>query len=448
MEFKVTAVDPQSGVFKTFFYDNETSSLKDVDGKDIVPVIQAASGFTAAAVSKDTPLGKTSPKILKISLGLSCNYECEYCSQRFVPRAAETNPGDVNAFVADLDNWVKTDPEKIEFWGGEPFVYIKTMRPLAEALRVKYPNTRFTVITNGSMLNAELNEWLYNMGFEVGISHDGPGQEVRGPDPLKDPVQREAILALYRKLAPEGRISFNAMLNRKNISRDEISRFFVELTGDKNVPIGEGGIVDAYDEGGVESSLRPEDAARYRNLAFAEIRTGRASQFQVIKMKVATFVNGIRTRRPASVVGQKCSMDKEDQIAVDLRGNVLTCQNVSSESVAPNGESHKIGHVSNLDAVKLNTATHWSHRSECPKCPMLQICQGACMFLEGNLWETTCNNAYSDAVPIFAAGIEFLTGFAPIMIEGPHRADRHAIWAPPVPKQKVIPIVPVGEANV
>ena len=40
------------------------------------------------------------------------------------------------------------------------------------------------------------------------------------------------------------------------------------------------------------------------------------------------------------------------------------------------------------------------------------------MFLEGPLWEASCNNAYSDALPIFAAGIEFLTGLVPVYIEG------------------------------
>ena len=121
-------------------------------------------------------------------------------------------------------------------------------------------------------------------------------------------------------------------------------------------------------------------------------------------------------------------MDKTDSIAVDLRGNVLTCQNVSAASNAPNGQPHRIGHVSDLASVKLNTATHWSKREDCPSCPMLQICQGSCMFLEGPLWDRSCDNAFSDAVPIFAAGIEFLTGLVPFHIEGELRDDRKDIF--------------------
>jgi uncharacterized protein len=247
-------------------------------------------------------------------------------------------------------------------------------------------------------------------------------------DPLHDPEQRAAIMALYARLAPQGRISFNAMINRENASRAAIQRFFIELTGDSSVPIGEGSFVDAYDEGGIAHSLRPDELHAYRNLTFHEIRTGQAGNVQAVSSKTASFVNSIRSRRPASSLGQKCGMDKTDSIAVDLRGNVLTCQNVSAASNAPNGQPHRIGHVSDLASVKLNTATHWSKRDDCPNCPMLQICQGSCMFLEGPLWDRSCDNAFSDAVPIFAAGVEFLTGLVPIHIDGPQRDDRKDIF--------------------
>lgn len=50
------------------------------------------------------------------------------------------------------------------------------------------------------------------------------------------------------------------------------------------------------------------------------------------------------------------------------------------------------------------------------------------MFLEGPLWDASCDNAYSDALPIFAAGIEFLTGLIPVHIDGELRGDRKDIF--------------------
>ena len=442
--FKITALNPATKDTTVFLYDAHTSSLTDTRGRSLLDITETFNGVQGVlTTSKDTPNGKVTPRLLKISLGLSCNYECEYCSQRFVPRANETNPGDITGFLESIDEWVTEAPERIEFWGGEPLVYWKTLKPLAEKLRSKYPSAEFSIITNGSLLTKEINNWLVALGFRVGISHDGPGQSVRGPDPLDDLATKEAILSLYRRLAPLKRISFNAMINRENISRAAVQKFFIDLTGDKEVPIGEGSFVDAYDEGGLASSLREDETHAYRNNAFREIRTGMANNFANVTQKMVTFIESLRTRRPSSLLAQKCGMDNPESMAVDLRGNVLTCQNVSSKGVAPNGESHIIGTTKDIAAARLTTSTHWSHRDECVKCPVLQICAGACMFLEGPLWEATCDNAYSDNVVVLAAAIEYLTGYVPMQIEGPHRADRHDIWKaqPGKPSaRKVIPI--------
>ena len=168
--FIIHTLIPGGQAGPTLQYDNQTSELTNLQAGQ--PVVRSFAAVQLAshpfATSQATPARKDSPRVLKISLGLSCNYECEYCSQRFVPRAAETNPAEVHAFVAGLDGWVTLPPERIEFWGGEPLVYIKTLRPLAHALRLKYPGAGFSVITNGSLLNADINQWLDDMGFSVG----------------------------------------------------------------------------------------------------------------------------------------------------------------------------------------------------------------------------------------------------------------------------------------
>jgi uncharacterized protein len=447
-EFRVHAVGPDNSK-KVFLYDNSASTLVDAEtGRSVVPVSPRPMP-EVLRTSRETPNSKKSPKVLKISLGLSCNYECEYCSQRFVPRAAETNPALVESFVSGLDEWVTEPPERVEFWGGEPLVYIKTLRPLAEAVRAKYPNAEFGLITNGSLLNPEINEWIDRLGFHVGMSHDGPGQHVRGPDPLDDPESRAGVVDLWKRLHPQKRISFNAVLNRHNTSRAAIQEFFTNLTGDPLMPVGEGTLLDAYDSGGLGLSLQPQEDIDFRRSAFKELREGRAGNFNVVVEKIRRFVEAVAGRIPATALGQKCGMDNPNNIAVDLHGNVLTCQNTSIAGVAPNGESHKIGHVSDLANVKLKTSTHWSRREECPKCPVLYLCAGSCMYLEGPLWDASCNNAFADNIVLFAAAIEFLTGHIPVYIEGPQREDRKDIFGQftqpdDKPKKRVIPIQQVA----
>lgn len=448
MKFAISAIKPD-GNLTTLLYDNMTSELTWSDGKPVIPV-EAGEFKDATAISVTEPGRKGEIKTLKISLGLSCNYECSYCSQRFVPHADSSNPDDIEPFLEQLTDALIEPPQKIEFWGGEPFVYWKTLKPLAERLRAMYPEAEFLMITNGSLLDSEKNEWIDRMGFGVGLSHDGPGYHARGADPMSDPEKRAAILDLWSRLQPQGRMSINAMMHKDNRSRAAVESWLVEHFGE-GVGIGEGAFIDPYDDGGMASTFSSaQDHIEYRQLAFRELRSGLASRFGISGEKIKDFVDSIRRARPASAVGQKCGMDRKDNIATDLHGNVLTCQNVSAAATAPNGQPHKIGHISNLQAVKMRTATHWSRREGCSSCPVLQLCKGSCMFLEGALWDAGCDAAYSDNIPFFAAGVEFLTGCVPYHIDGDFREDRKDIFGQvhgtqgSNPKKKIIPIQPVA----
>ena len=417
---------------KIFTYDNINSILKDDQGNIIKDEKFKNRNLTwdeAPQTSKETPNGKF-PYInwLKIQLGFSCNYSCEYCSQRFIPHNEETDgtPRDVQVFLKNIDTWLFSAPKRIEFWGGEPFVYWKTLKPLVEFLRQRYPSdtTSMLITTNGSLLTYEINEWLDKMDMSVAISHDGPGQWVRGPDPLDDPEQKKIILDCYNRLLGKkyGGVSFNSMINRHNNDRAKVQEWFENLLGKKNIyNLGEGGFIDPYDEGGIANSLQNKDEGKeFRTRSINQIRNNQNTKFGQLNDRINDWIFSISVHRPAYTLGQKCGMDDPQTIAVDLKGNVLTCQNVSNIAVAPNGQSHKIGHVSKLENVKLKTATHWNKRKECKDCPVLQVCKGSCMFLEDTenqkLWTMACNNAYNDHIPLFAAAIEKMTGYLPYKI--------------------------------
>ena len=447
---------------KTFYYDNQTNTLKDSDGKiyENPPEKRYVGKTPVVPFDKNSPLKKSKKvKMVKIQMGLSCNYSCSYCSQRFVERPPETNKKDIDNFLALFDNLEFDEQQglKIEFWGGEPFVYWKTMKPLAEALRDRFSHwkkpPRFSVITNGSILTREICAWLMYMGFSVGISHDGPGQFVRGPDPLDDPESKKIMLEFYKTMRPMARVSFNSMLNNQNRSRKAVYDWFVNLTGDENVRLGEGGIVDAYDEDGIQNSLQTKkDHFEFRQTSFNDIYSTKGKiGFVGILDKIDGFIRDVMTHKNADFLGQKCGMDDPEIIAIDMKGNVLTCQNVSAVEPAMNGESHLGGNLADYDNVTLKSATHWKNREDCSNCPSLHICKGACMFLDGKFWETSCNNAYSDTIPLFALAFEKITGYIPVYINNdilpPERRD---IWGTILEhkeetKKKVIPIKIVTE---
>jgi uncharacterized protein len=461
-KFEIRSLHPVNQEETTIYYDSSISTLTWADGTSVVDNVLLSPEVTSPAKIN---FGKKNLKAVKIQLGLSCNFECEYCSQRFVPHADSSNPSDVQPFVDTMSSWFEGGEDglglgaRVEFWGGEPFVYWKTLKPLAEAIKQKYPNSQFLIVNNGSLLDDEKIEWLEKLDFGVAVSHDGPGQWVRGPDPLQDEKSRNAIAKLFTRLAPKGRFSFNAMINANNVSRESIEKYFegfvATFCGEeylKYLVIGEGGIIDVYDEGGKMNSLQDEEQqVKYRNIVYNELRDGKVNRFSQVHAKVDRLIDSVKNGTRLESLGQKCGMDRSDAIAVDLLGNVITCQNTTAVSDNPAGVSHLIGNIKDgISNIEVKTAIHLSDREECPKCPVVHICRGSCMFLSGDYFEQSCDNAFSDAIVNFAIGFEQLTGHIPMYIEGPHRQDRKDIfwWVHGKPEnvktsKKVIPIVAV-----
>jgi len=416
-------------------YDNETSELRYENGDIVVP----QNTFKDFKPSWKMDEGKRDLTKIKIQLGLKCNYSCEYCSQRFVPR----NPDDTYKHddedentVEEISNFVKRFDKvtigkelHFEMWGGEPFLYFPKMKLLTEQLHEKYPEATYSVITNGSLLNDEIINFIQKYNYSVSISHDGVGQKTRGPDPLEDTEKKKWLFKLRNLLIPGNRFSVNAMIHKDNDSRSEVQRWIRNNFG--VVPIGEGGTVDAYDEGGLSMSWKTnEEHIQYRRKSFREIMGKKIEQFTILQQKITGFVDSLKEQRPSASLLQKCGMEEPSTMAVDLNGNVTTCQNVTVSSDNPAGLSHHIGHMDDIENVNIKTGTHWSDREDCPKCPVLHLCQGSCLFLSpgSDEWKASCDNAYSDNVVWLAASLFEITGHILYKIEGEHPIDRHDIF--------------------
>ena len=361
-------------------------------------------------VAKDKPLGKSrAPRILEIQLGLSCNYACSYCSQAFqIADATVSKLADVEHFLAQLDGWITDAPEAIELWGGEPFLYWSKIKRLIPALAGRFPGARFSIITNGSLLSREKLDFIAAHDIAITISHDGPGQHLRGPDPLDDPEKRAWIEVLLTERP--GKTAFNAVLTRDCHDLRALKAWFADKVG-PDIFVGLEGVVNVYDAATAIGTGRFE---------LAELNSLTRSIFEALVEdpnafglgeRIDEFYASIQRRRPIEALGQKCGMDSPDAIAVDLRGNVMTCQNTGAKG------AHKIGHVTDFDAIALDTATHFAFRPECMACPVVQLCKGSCMFLEGDFFAQSCANEFAFNMGIMMAAVWHLTGMVVVGAE-------------------------------
>jgi len=430
LEYRL-AMAGRNGYARALLYRPHSSELRWEDTGEPVDLRAVGTGYDpspqdwtpAEPVSPANPGRKSRDiRVLKIQMGLKCNYACTYCNQASQPHEIQGDMGDVQSFLRRLPTWFdggKTGDGsgvRIEFWGGEPLVYWKTFRVLVGALRSAYPKARFNVITNGALIDDDKIEFLDKLGFGVGISHDGPAMRYRGPDPLDDPDQRVAIRKLYDRLRPWGRIGFNCVLHKHNTSLAAVRRHIAERLGVPvdDIPLTTEEILLPYDQGGVALSPQTEGEHRaYLEAVFWEAVRGESMRVSTLRSKIEEFFRSIAQARPASSLGQKCGMDRRTDLAVDLKGNALTCQNTSAAT------KHRIGSIEAFEDIRLTTAYHWSTRAECRSCPVLQLCQGACLFLEDGLWRQACDNSFTHNLAVLAASLYWLTRLVLVEIEGP-----------------------------
>lgn len=418
---QVLVYDPMTS--EMFWEDNHEKPSLEYISKGLTYQIGAKKWTPATITNPHNPdlHGRKTrkPTTLKITMGLKCNYACSYCNQAHQPHDPVGGPEDAEELIKKMkENFLFNtyDTFRLEFWGGEPMVYWKTLKPLAEKLKKVYPNAQFMMVTNGSLLDREKVDWFNRMGFSIGMSHDGPlHAQNRGPDPLDEPKAKDAVVYALKTMG-QSRFTFNCVLTRENVSIPAVRNFILEKLNRKDnaydntevsqmeLQVTTEELMLPYDDSGMAHSLQTIDEKKeILHKLFWEIINSENQFSWTINQKITSFFESIVFQRPAEVIGQKCGMDKPDNLAIDMKGNVTTCQNTSSLT------KHHIGNIEDMDNIRLDTSYHWSTRAECPSCPVVQLCQGACLFLEDKYWTQACENLYWYNLGMLAGALFIMT---------------------------------------
>lgn len=67
-------------------------------------------------------------------------------------------------------------------------------------------------------------------------------------------------------------------------------------------------------------------------------------------------------------------------------------------------------HVVDFGGIALDTATHFAFRKEWMSCPVVQLCNGSCIFLEGEFFKQSCANEFAFNIGILMAVVWHLKG--------------------------------------
>lgn len=109
----------------------------------------------------------------------NCNLMCKYC---FIGKLNNKNPqrmsidtmkNAVDKFAKHLKE-IKAETGEIVFYGGEPLINIELIKECIEYAKLKKYNIKYSIVSNATLINKEIADYIRDNNIGLGISIDGP----------------------------------------------------------------------------------------------------------------------------------------------------------------------------------------------------------------------------------------------------------------------------------
>jgi len=339
----------------------------------------------ALEYSKETPV-----KALCLNVAHECNMECAYCFAGGGSFGSENGEdklmSEKTAMAAMrflMENSKNRRNLEVDFFGGEPLLNFETVKNTVSntrALEKKYnKNVRFTLTTNGTLLDAEKIDFINENISNVVLSLDGTKE-------TNDKMRKYAngggsyadIVPLYQKLVAKRKnpnyrdYYIRGTFTKKNLNFAEDALHMREL-GFENISIEP---VVAEESSGYAINARdlPAVFGEYEILAKEMIRRGRkrAETFNFFHFNI-DLENGPCAKKRAKGCGSG-----SEYAAVTPNGGIYPCHQFAGN------EKYRLGNVNTPD-ISLNRdlmgrfyENNIVSNEKCQKCWAKYFCGGGC----------------------------------------------------------------------
>lgn len=394
MKFKITS-KKSDGTLLVHTYDNIT---QDIFTEEDIPVFldqdpRLKDFIENKSKNKDSLYKSTDNISLRITLGFNCNFNCKYCLENYTAKSIVkpifiVKESSLKEKVDNLINKLKNNLTKVNsitFWGGEPLVYLKTIKLLVPKLKELYPNVKLGTISNGSLITKEVAQYLLDNEIGLTVSHDGPTFSNYRDDlnPLENPKVLEG-LKYYKEQAKEKGLffGFNIVVTPDNSDLSKLHPYFAQYFED-DVNINFEGIVKLSDfsKDVVKKFDSNTKKVLLNNLiAFGSTVNGNHSYYS-IRNYVSKLISRLVNKQ---LYKNSCFINNKNAVAVDMQGNLLVCH----------GSDKTYGTLDTIKTSKFpNESLHfWKDRKKCKECPMLVSCLGDCIMASDRDNKLSCEN--------------------------------------------------------
>jgi uncharacterized protein len=409
------------GMEQILEYDPYRLTMRTGEGEDLLP----------KTVKQDWERNLLESRAsIRLVVGKNCNQHCAYCSQESIKKNgdylkdARNNHGVLHKTLDAILEFCRDKDMRIVLWGGEPLLYFRHLRRITEYLRERNPNLRFSTLSNGTLLTPEIADFLIRNEFIVTLSHDGPNHSLlRGKDFLED----AKLLPLVKRLAHElPNFTINSVIHRHNTDHLALFGHIADKLG-KEVDFSVVDPLILLFDGAAKYLIPDAELPAYTSRffrAFYEHSDIMFGHFRYYKGNIINFIEALRfaAEVPANI---HCRTILNGVHAVDLLGNVLTCQNEDIFSKTESGESHVKGTIFNMGDLRSPKVGSWQHRPACRNCPVLFLCRNKCPHTPDRLHDLACKQYFHHYIVLFAAAIALFTNGGVLTgIEGEFKHSR------------------------
>lgn len=370
------------------------------------------------------------PTTLKIYLGNCCNYRCSYCRQHEHNEKQSANDYELDSFIERLRNNVcGIDITHIEFWGGEPLLYMNEITGLVSRLNDYFTDKKikYSITTNGSLMTDELLDYFVEHNFTIKLSHDGPGQYLRGPHPStckvstpeNDPLHidaptRKVLQRAHVLLSPDKRFGINSVLTEHNKSIKELLLYEQEIFG-RNIIILKTEAVIPYNANSSKQTTKLVEYNEFTELMYKDLTDVGFVNFKELHEWFHSLVNMFEdTDYCTNLYESRCHMNVRNTLTIDLDGFVYPCQ-VYGGTKTTIGLFSKHANISVLNEIIPHPAIT---DDRCHHCHVVSMCKGSCPYITNDEYrKSDCHMRKQILSAAFKFYLELLTKHKLLTIE-------------------------------
>lgn len=324
--------------------------------------------------------------VIFLTLGRDCNFNCKYCLQDegfSHQRSCIEKPKLSEKVIRFLDEY-KYGYTKIMLWGGEPLLYMDSIKFLLERYGNKFS---WGTITNGSLLTKEVIDLFEKYNVSLTVSHDGEATEnTRGVDVLKNERIKNLLLN-YKNFTGFSSVFSSANDNYRKLFQYHANEGFSEKNTGVDMIFNTSDTCALFE-------LADIDEERYKE-TLKELFEGYEKQelygdskhfkeWQIVHHYIECLNRTInRTPNPKYCFYNVDCSTCRDMLNIDYNGDVYICHN----------STHKIATVEDdYETIRQGLVTYletW-FSPKCKECSAFGMCQGACLLLTEKGQEKFC----------------------------------------------------------